>query len=293
MSEPKETELQKWSKKIDWKLRVKAVCKPCWEIKYCPYGILVENFPLNEEFTDKSCKIYGHDCPVFLVAEPFTETKELRRISRTITRATQMRVLKRDNQICQVCNKPVSYEDIEFDHVIPWSKGGSSEESNIRLLCSSCNRKRSNNFEGEYLIDSLTDLVSEPDKDVIVDVLKEIVNFGHQFYKIENRYPNEDDFAERLNEGIKEAPEIQAADYLNDFVEFFNQNKISKQDKNAFEGLKYRWGFIDKKIHKLKFVSDKLNIKIDELLQLELELLFKMGIRLSNEKTTYEKLLKK
>ena len=22
------------------------VCKPCWEIKYCPYGPLVEDFPL-------------------------------------------------------------------------------------------------------------------------------------------------------------------------------------------------------------------------------------------------------
>ena len=22
------------------------VCKPCWELKYCPYGPLVEDFPL-------------------------------------------------------------------------------------------------------------------------------------------------------------------------------------------------------------------------------------------------------
>jgi hypothetical protein len=24
-----------------------VVCKPCWELKYCPYGILVEEFPLS------------------------------------------------------------------------------------------------------------------------------------------------------------------------------------------------------------------------------------------------------
>jgi hypothetical protein len=24
----------------------KRVCKPCWELKYCRYGPLVENFPL-------------------------------------------------------------------------------------------------------------------------------------------------------------------------------------------------------------------------------------------------------
>src|SRR5689334_6176694 len=29
-----------------WKTRTKHVCKPCWELKYCPYGPLVEQFPL-------------------------------------------------------------------------------------------------------------------------------------------------------------------------------------------------------------------------------------------------------
>jgi hypothetical protein len=30
----------------DWKKRVRQTCKPCWELKYCPYGPLVEDFPL-------------------------------------------------------------------------------------------------------------------------------------------------------------------------------------------------------------------------------------------------------
>ena len=30
----------------DWKSRIKQICKPCWELKYCPYGPLVEEFPL-------------------------------------------------------------------------------------------------------------------------------------------------------------------------------------------------------------------------------------------------------
>src|SRR5258708_7640711 len=30
----------------EWKRRTKNVCKPCWELKYCPYGPLVEQFPL-------------------------------------------------------------------------------------------------------------------------------------------------------------------------------------------------------------------------------------------------------
>ena len=29
-----------------WKERANRVCKPCWELKYCPYGSLVEQSPL-------------------------------------------------------------------------------------------------------------------------------------------------------------------------------------------------------------------------------------------------------
>jgi hypothetical protein len=30
----------------DWRERLRRVCKPCWELKYCPYGPLVEQSPL-------------------------------------------------------------------------------------------------------------------------------------------------------------------------------------------------------------------------------------------------------
>ena len=86
------------------------------------------------ERDERSCRIFGHDCPVFYVAEPLTETRQLRNISHTIPRVTQFRILKRDNQICAICNQPVKTEDIEFDHIIPWSKGGSSDDANIRII---------------------------------------------------------------------------------------------------------------------------------------------------------------
>src|SRR5688572_27623353 len=28
------------------KFKVPEVCKPCWELKYCPYGVIVEMMPL-------------------------------------------------------------------------------------------------------------------------------------------------------------------------------------------------------------------------------------------------------
>jgi len=157
----------------EWEKRTKHVCKPCWELKYCPYGPLVEGFPLlgstreeaiehneflkeqlqkgaytgwrkqvfeeevknfdprkypkqhKKEEIEKSGSVFGHMCPVFFVNKPFTETTEMRRISRYIPRSTMLRVVRRDNSTCQICGRHLLDNEIEFDHVIPLSKGGS------------------------------------------------------------------------------------------------------------------------------------------------------------------------
>ena len=185
-----------------WKKRTSSVCKPCWELKYCPYGPLVEQFPaipmtrdeaiedyeetirclesgrftdgkpldkatrglfkkwveefnpdewpeeMPKEMVEMGCTIYGHLCPVVKVNEPFTETKEPRRRGRSIPKATILRVVRRDNGICQVCGRALKDEEIEFDHIIPLSRGGSSEESNLRVTCKQCNRKKSDRIDG-------------------------------------------------------------------------------------------------------------------------------------------------
>ena len=178
-----------------WQRRTKNVCKPCWELKYCPYGPLVEEFPLlpptraeatehneflkkqlaagaydrlrRKEFSrqvrefnplrypvaharsdvEKSCSVFGHMCPVFFVNEPLTETQELRRIGRHTPRSVMLRVVRRDNNQCQTCGKVLKDNEIEFDHVIPVSKGGSSEEHNVRVACLECNRTKSDTYK--------------------------------------------------------------------------------------------------------------------------------------------------
>ena len=50
-------------------------------------------------------------------------------------------VWNRDNGECVDCS---SQKDLEFDHIIPYSKGGADSVKNLQILCRSCNRKKSN-----------------------------------------------------------------------------------------------------------------------------------------------------
>ena len=61
--------------------------------------------------------------------------------SRTIPKAVQREVWRRDFGKCIECG---SKEKLEYDHIIPFSKGGSNTVRNIQLLCENCNRKKSN-----------------------------------------------------------------------------------------------------------------------------------------------------
>lgn len=266
-----------WADKIDAKRRVNAVCKPCWEVKYCPYGPLVEEFPFADDDDDRRCRIFGHQCPVFHVAEPFTETKELRNVSRTISRPTQFRVLKRENQACRACNQHVADEDVHFDHIIPWSKGGSSDEHNVQLLCSRCNRKKSNKYEEEHLISSFRDHVVDPVGAEILDYLWYVLEFAHTFRAAEGVFPNADDIANRLNNGEKGRPEEQAASIIATLDEFFRSERPREVSQRAFRALRDRWGFAEGTIYTLRSVAHYYDIPLEGLLDADLSLVRRLG----------------
>jgi hypothetical protein len=61
--------------------------------------------------------------------------------SRYISQTTKKIVYTRDGGICQCCGGSSS---LEYDHITPFSCGGSSDPSNIQLLCMKCNRSKSN-----------------------------------------------------------------------------------------------------------------------------------------------------
>ena len=269
--------LQVWGEKVNWERRVKAVCKPCWEIKYCPYGPLIEFFPLKEKSEDKSCRIFGHDCPVFYTAEPLTETKELRNIGRSIPRAVQFRVLKRDNQICAECGKPVLDHDVEFDHIIPWSKGGASEEYNVKLLCRHCNRKKSSKFEDRYLVKELSDHLRKPIPFEFIDTIFHIMQFILEAHDLNSKPLEPKDFCKLFGRRKVIEEDMLGAATFNDVRTFFFSPRQKELKAKEFEALKYRWGFFDRKFHTIMDTSEVYKLDPSIVVSLDKNFIERLG----------------
>lgn len=63
---------------------------------------------------------------------------------RQISQEAKDIVWNRDGGKCKTCD---GNQKLQFDHIIPFSKGGSNTYRNIQLLCESCNREKSNKIE--------------------------------------------------------------------------------------------------------------------------------------------------
>jgi HNH endonuclease len=64
------------------------------------------------------------------------------RNTRVIPQDVRIQVSVRDQGRCVQCG---SAEDLQYDHKIPWSKGGANTVNNIQLLCGTCNRHKGAN----------------------------------------------------------------------------------------------------------------------------------------------------
>lgn len=50
---------------------------------------------------------------------------------------------ERQKGICSKCGKHFEIEEMQADHITPWSRGGKTTAENCQMLCSDCNRRKS------------------------------------------------------------------------------------------------------------------------------------------------------
>ena len=56
------------------------------------------------------------------------------------TRGIKHKLYGKQEGKCAGCGREYSFKDMEMDHVVPRSKGGQDDDSNLQLLCGHCNR---------------------------------------------------------------------------------------------------------------------------------------------------------
>lgn len=49
---------------------------------------------------------------------------------------------ERQGGVCPLCNKHFEIEEMEGDHITPWSQGGATTSANCQMLCRDCNRRK-------------------------------------------------------------------------------------------------------------------------------------------------------
>lgn len=62
---------------------------------------------------------------------------------RAFTKNQKREAYERQKGVCIVCKKHFDLEEMEADHIKPWSKGGATDASNCQMLCKMDNRRKS------------------------------------------------------------------------------------------------------------------------------------------------------
>lgn len=120
------------------------------EMKRVEWGLLYNQFkdtPLDpKKLQDEIASLYADDEVnnkkgiYYYVLDRNEKHLNLRTFSDSIRHST----FQKQEGMCIKCNKNFLLEEMEADHIIPWSKGGKTNSENCQMLCKKCNATKSN-----------------------------------------------------------------------------------------------------------------------------------------------------
>jgi hypothetical protein len=74
---------------------------------------------------------------------PYLITSDEKYLSiRAFTDSQKRAAYEKQNGQCPVCKETFDINDMEGDHITPWSEGGKTLPDNLQMLCKNCNRRK-------------------------------------------------------------------------------------------------------------------------------------------------------
>lgn len=65
---------------------------------------------------------------------------------RAFDKRDKMAAYSKQNGICPICGQHFQFDEMEGDHIKPWSKGGHTTLDNCQMLCKDCNGKKTDKY---------------------------------------------------------------------------------------------------------------------------------------------------
>lgn len=62
---------------------------------------------------------------------------------RSFSEAQKRKAFTRQEGVCPICQNKFEFDEMEGDHIIPWSRGGRTVDENLQMLCKNCNSAKS------------------------------------------------------------------------------------------------------------------------------------------------------
>jgi hypothetical protein len=74
---------------------------------------------------------------------PYLLTKDEKYLNiRAFTDSQKRAVYEKQKGICPKCKNHFTINEMEGDHITPWSEGGKTQPDNLQMLCKDCNRRK-------------------------------------------------------------------------------------------------------------------------------------------------------
>lgn len=145
-------EVLDWAKRLfPVKVMPKKLLKQDWGKFYHEYRVQsynskklddqISDLLLDDDVTNKKGII-----PYVLSQQTIVDEKYLS--LRSFTKSQKLKKYQEQQGVCPICHQHFEFDEMEGDHIVPWSQGGHTEYDNLQMLCKADNRKKSNGLLG-------------------------------------------------------------------------------------------------------------------------------------------------